>query len=379
MAETRRTPEETVSTALGRRGFLASAALAATAPVAVSSVARASERSAPGRLPTPERGAAERLLAVPLKHRRDDWLQEALQIAVAVEFSTIPPYLCGWWSIGDRKSEAAQLIRRVVLDEMYHLGVVCNLLVAVGGRPDIKAAAPVYPGPLPGGVHPGLTVYLSGLTKPFVRDVMMAIEAPAAPLTDSGDDSLSIGLFYEELLKTFRSAAPELSTARQLQQRVGVDDLTPVKTLDDVEHAIDIIREQGEGSSGSPADAPGDDHVAHYYAFAEIYHGRQLREEEDGWQYTGPVVPFPDSRPMARVPAGGWDSPPDEAQRLISAFDSAYAGVLESLDAAWADGGASSLTAAVRGMGRLESPAVELMEMQIPGSQETYGPQFRPA
>ncbi|MFD7677334.1 ferritin-like protein [Streptomyces sp. NPDC060187] len=378
MTETKRSPEEPAATALRRRSFLASAALAATAPVAASTAAHASERSAPGRLPTPERGPAERLLAVPLKNRRDDWLQEALQIAVAVEFSTIPPYLCAWWSINDRKSEVAQLIRRVVLDEMFHLGVVCNLLVAVGGRPDIHAAAPLYPGPLPGGVHPGLDVYLSGLTKPFVHDVMMAIEAPAAPLTESGDDSLSIGTFYGELLKTFRSATPELSTARQLQQRVGGDDLDPVRTLDDVEHAIDIIREQGEGTSSSPADAPGDDHVAHYYAFAEIYHGRQLREDDDGWRYSGPVVPFPEARPMARVPAGGWDSPPDDAGRLISAFDSAYAGVLDSLEAAWGDGGASSLTAAVRAMGRLESPAVELMEMRIPGSQETYGPQFRP-
>ncbi len=84
----------------------------------------------------------------------------------------------------------------------------------------------------------------------------------------------------------------------------------PVGTLDDVEHVIDVIREQGEGTSSSPADAPGDDHVAHYYAFAEIYHGRELREEGGGWQYTGAAVPFPDTRPMARVPAGGWDAPP---------------------------------------------------------------------
>ncbi|MEW2167858.1 ferritin-like protein [Streptomyces sp. NPDC007084] len=377
MTETRRTPEEPAGASLGRRGFLASAALAAAAPVAASSTAQASRRSAPGRLPAPERGPAERLLAVPLRHRRDDWLQSALRIAVQIEFATIPPYLCGWWSVQDRKSEAAQLIRRVVLDEMYHLGVVCNLLVAVGGRPAIRAAAPVYPGPLPGGVHPGLTVYLSGLTKPFVHDVMMAIEAPAAPLADSADDPLSIGLFYEELLRTFRSTAPDLSTARQLRRRVGVDELPLVTTLDDVENAIDAIREQGEGSSGSPADAPGDDHVAHYYAFAEIYHGRQLREEGGDWRYSGAVVPFPDARPMARVPAGGWDSPPDAARRLLDAFDSAYTAMLDSLDAAWADGDAKALAAAVRGMGRLESPAVELMEMPIPGTQKTYGPQFR--
>ncbi|MFG2307374.1 ferritin-like protein [Streptomyces sp. NPDC048566] len=340
--------------------------------------AAAAERPASGRSSAAGRGTVERLLAVPRRSRRDDWLRSALQVAVEIEFSTIPPYLCGWWSVRDRRSEAAQLIRRVVLDEMYHFGVVCNLLAAVGGRPRIRAAAPVYPGPLPGGVHPGLTVHLSGLTKPFVRDVMMAIEAPAAPLAGTGDGSLSIGAFYEELLRTFRSAAPELSAARQLRQRIGEDDLVVIRTTDDVEHAIGVIREQGEGTSASPADAPGDDHVAHYYAFAEIYHGRRLNED-GGWRYTGSAVPFPDARPMATVPAGGWDAPPDEARRLLDAFDSAYASVLDSLDAAWADGDTGSLMTAVRGMGRLESPAVELMEMPIPGTPYTYGPQFRPA
>ncbi len=50
--------------------------------------------------------------------------------------------------------------------------------------------------------------------------------------------------------------------------------------------------------------------------------------------------------------------------------------MLESLDTAWADTDANSLTAAVRAMRRLEPPAVELMEMPIPGTSETYGPQF---
>ncbi len=92
-------------------------------------------------------------------------------------------------AVKDRRSEAARLIRRIIGDEMYHLGVVCNLLVAVGGRPRIKRAAPTYPGPLPGGVRAGVNVYLSGLTKPFVHDVMMAIEAPEAPLARSADGS----------------------------------------------------------------------------------------------------------------------------------------------------------------------------------------------
>lgn len=295
-----------------------------------------------------------------------------------IEFSTIPPYLCGWWSVKDRKCTAARLIRRIVFDEMYHLGIVCNLLVGLGGQPSIKKSAPVYPGPLPGGVHPGVNVYLSGLTKAFVRDVMMGIEAPATPLTGSARDPLSIGLFYEELLKTFRMVAPDLSVDRQLEERIGDDTLSPVRTLRDVERSIEIIKDQGEGTTVSPADGPGDDHMAHYYAFAEIYHGRRLREADGEWGFTGAPVPFPDTRPMAKVPAGGWDRPPTGARRLLDDFDSTYTTVLEALDTAWGTGDRRSLMTAVRAMRRLETPATELMEMPIHGTEETYGPRFRP-
>ena len=276
----RSSPEGPAAAPLRRRSLLASAALAIGTPVATAAAAPAPQRPEPGRLPVPQRGTAVRLVAVPHQHRDVDWLRAALQAAVEIEIATIPPYLCGWWSVKDRRSDVAQVIQRIVFDEMYHLGVVCNLLVALDGRPRIKEGAPVYPGPLPGGVHPGARVYLSGLTPSLVHDVMMAIEAPAAPLTGSVDDPLSIGVFYEEVLKTFRAVGPELSTRRQLNERIGGDQLQPVATLDDIEHAIEIVREQGEGTSSSPADAPGDDHVAHYYAFAEIYYGHRLRETD---------------------------------------------------------------------------------------------------
>ncbi|MFJ5531064.1 ferritin-like protein [Streptomyces sp. NPDC093261] len=318
-----------------------------------------------------------RLVAVPEENRGVGWLRSALQVAVRIEFSTIPPYLCGWWSIKDRKCDAARLIRRIISDEMYHLGIVCNLLVGLGGRPRIKESAPVYPGPLPGGVHPGVNVYLSGLTKALVRDVMMGIEAPAAALTDSAGEPLSIGHFYDEVLKAFRVVAPDLSVDRQMHERIGEDTLRPAKTLEDIERSIEIIKDQGEGTSVSPTDGMGDGHMAHYYAFAEIYHGRQLREAGGEWRFTGPPIPFPDTRPMSMVPAGGWDRSPAGARRLLEDFDSTYTTVLEALDTAWGEGDPHSLRTAVRRMRRLETPAVELMEMPIAGTEETYGPQFR--
>ncbi|MGW6738454.1 ferritin-like domain-containing protein [Streptomyces sp. NPDC055013] len=362
-----------------RRSFLASAALASGTPAAVAAAgpAQAAALPAGGVLAAPALGSVARLLAVPQEGRGVDWIRSALQVAVALELATIPPYFCGLWSVKDRRSEVARLIQRIVGDEMYHLGITCNLLVAVGGTPQIKAAAPVYPGPLPGGVRAGVNVYLSGLTKAFVRDVMMAIEAPEESLVRSVRTSPTVGEFYEGLLNAFRTVRPELSVRGQLSQYVFSDDLSPVENLDHVEQAIRIIMEQGEGTTSSPSASFEDDHPAHYYAFGEIYHGRELRRTDDGWQYVGGPVPFPDVRPMAPIPVGGWPNPPAHVRQLLHRFDATYSTVLDTLDAAWAGGGHRTLGAAIHAMRGLEGPAVELMETRNPYVAGTYGPQFR--
>ncbi|MFI6015828.1 ferritin-like protein [Streptomyces sp. NPDC051243] len=371
-------PDESAVAPFKRRSFLASAALAAGAPAAVAGPAQAAALPEGGPLAAPALGSVARLLAVPENGRGVAWLRSALQVAVGLELATIPPYLCGWWSVKDHGSEVARMLRRIVGDEMYHLSIVCNLLVGVGGRPRIKAAAPVFPGPLPGGVRAGVTVYLSGLTKASVRDVMMAIEAPEEPLTRNAQSSPTVGEFYAEMLNAFKVVRPELSVRGQLSAHVGGDDLRPIENLDHVEHAIEIIREQGEGTASSPAESFEDDHPAHYYAFGEIYHGRELRETEHGWRYVGPPVPFPDVRPMAPVPAGGWPNPPAHVRGLLFRFDANYSTVLDVLDAAWSGGGERAMKAAVHAMHGLEYPAVELMETAIPYAPgHTYGPQFR--
>ncbi|GHG89171.1 ferritin-like domain-containing protein [Streptomyces lanatus] len=364
-------PDEAATGPFRRRSFLASAAVAAGAPTAVAGTAQAATPAAAAA----GLGSVARLMAVPADSRGVEWLRSALQVAIALELSTIPPYLCGWWSVKDHRHEVARMLRRIVGDEMFHLGIVCNLLTAVGGRPRIKAAAPAFPGPLPGGVRAGVTVYLSGLTKPFVRDVMMAIEAPEVSLARSVA-SPTVGEFYEATLNAFRAVRPELSMRAQVTQHIDTDELHPVRTLDDVETAIGIIMEQGEGTSGSPLDSFSDDRPAHYYAFGEIYHGRALRHTEDGWRWIGAPVPFPEARPMAPVPVGGWRNPPTHVAQLLFRFDAMYSTVLDSLDAAWAGGGSRALRAGIHTMRGLEHPAVELMETPIPHTRSTYGPQF---
>lgn len=75
------------------------------------------------------------LMAVQPPQRDPQWLKDSLQAAVELELSTLPPYLCGMWSIHDATVspglDVYRLIDSVVREEMTHMGLVCNLLTAI--------------------------------------------------------------------------------------------------------------------------------------------------------------------------------------------------------------------------------------------------------
>jgi len=105
-----------------------------------------------------------------------------LQTAIRLEFSTLPPYLTAFFSIREGCNvEVQDLIRSVVMQEMLHMAQAANLLIALGGRPIVNSRcfAPVYPGPLPGGIMPRLTVHLERASRKYVRYFFMPIELPA--------------------------------------------------------------------------------------------------------------------------------------------------------------------------------------------------------
>jgi Mn-containing catalase len=79
------------------------------------------------------------LMRAPREKRDLKWLKDTLQSALELELSTLPPYLCGQWSLQDQGSGAATLIKGVTLDEISHLGLVCNLVRAIGEQPKIFA------------------------------------------------------------------------------------------------------------------------------------------------------------------------------------------------------------------------------------------------
>ncbi|HWD08737.1 MAG TPA: ferritin-like protein, partial [Actinomycetota bacterium] len=319
------------------------------------------------------------LLAVAETDRDREWLRRSLQTAVELELSTLPPYLCGLWSIKNQAPSAGStpdaysIILSVVLEEMVHMGLACNMLSAVGGTPHL--VAPTYPGHLPGGVRPDLIVYLSGLTEHLVHHVFMGIELPEhpvaefpAPSGEPGGTYPTIGAFYDAIRRAFAQGGeslivggPQLTTSFSDQEN---ETIYPITSVLDAQKAIQEIKEQGEGTSRTP-DAPGFHELAHYYRFGEIYHGRTLIEVAPGrWDYGGDPVPFPECWPMAKVPAGGYP------QDITGSFDGLFTSVLANLEAAWVEGGTtgqSFLQNGVNVMFTLYPQAVTLMQIPAPG------------
>jgi hypothetical protein len=301
------------------------------------------------------------------------WLVRAAQSAIELELSTIPPYLCAKWSILD-SGLALQHLRSIVIEEMAHMGLMCNLLKGLGGTPRIVSAAPHYPGPLPGGVRPEITVYLSGMTKCFLADVAMQIEKPEHPLAlfRLEETFTSIGKFYEAVADALTALQPSLTTNGQLTAPIGVSVLS---NIPEALAAVERIKEQGEGTGTSPFFK---ESLAHFYKFGEIFHGKRLIETSPGkFAFAGAAVPFPNVLPMARVPAGGWPKPlPDAVRQALAQFDAAYRDVLQKLEDAWASGSQSKLDDAVVTMVTgLSGPALTLMRIPFAGGFN-YGPDF---
>jgi hypothetical protein len=313
---------------------------------------------------------------VELMQERDHdlpWLLSALQAAIELELSTIPPYLCAFWSILD-SGLPLQHVRSIVIEEMMHMGLMCNLLRGLGQTPKIVSAAPHYPGPLPGGVRPEVTVYLSGMTKTFLADVAMQVEKPEHPLAlfRLTEIFTSIGKFYDAVASALTALQPSLTPDGQLTAPIGVSVLSNIA---EALAAIERIKQQGEGTEISPFF---DGELAHFYKFGEIFHGKRLVETSPGkFAFAGDDVPFPNILPMARVPDGGWPKPlPGEVQQALAQFDSAYRDVLQKLEDAWTSGSQSKLDDAVLAMVvGLSGPALTLMRIPFAGGGN-YGPDF---
>lgn len=310
------------------------------------------------------------------------WLEHALQSAVSVEFSTIPPYLAALWSIKDQMHPVAMSIRNVVQEEMLHMALACNMLTAIGCVPQINdpMMVPSYPGPIPGKVHPELTVSLSGLSDASL-DIFIAIEAPSQGVVtasvEQGNSYKTIGAFYRAIRDAFRTLKPALRTERQV---TGPLAYMVMADLTAVEAAISLIMDQGEGSEASPK-VERTHELAHYYRFLEIRQGRRCSGVDANRQpvFEGEALERPAVWPMAVVPRGGYaqDAVAADVWTMIDGVDRTFTLLLDRLQVVWEHGDQSALVHAIETMFGLTQQAQSLMSVQIGNGLGNYGPCFR--
>ncbi|MER5355535.1 ferritin-like protein [Kitasatospora sp. NPDC002551] len=326
----------------------------------------------------------------------EDWteqeLKDALQRAIMLELSTIPPYATALWSITDQDNSkpVRRTIREIVFDEMSHFGLVANMLTSIGGTVVLTdpLTVPKYPGELPGGVNPGLEVFLSGLSRDSAA-LFADIEKPEHPLAFAADGN-TIGAFYQRIADVFPKFAHLLTGRQQVSFPLGSghgvgNDIVPMNALGDVLAAIHVIQAQGEGTTASPENpfpgAPGE--LAHYYAFKEIAVGKKLvRDPQTGqFDFNGADVPLPDTFPVGRVPQGGWANSPGNEPDAATAehlhtFNQQYSDMLRALEAAWGPG-QEDIFPAIGLMGDLRRTAQKINPIKLPANPHfTYGPEW---
>jgi len=321
-------------------------------------------------------------------------LRQALQTAVRLEFSTIPPYLYALYSIKPgRNREIASLIKSVVVQEMLHMALDCNILTAICGSPAINhpKLVPKYPGRLPGSVEHGVVVRLAPFSKELLSEVFMPIEEPEMVLEypfeasafASGKPHVTIGEFYAKIKGQIRELGDGIflgDPARQLTTGFGELRTRCINDAEAAMGAIDLIVEQGEGTKTSPLDPEAE--PAHYYRFAEIYAGRKLVRncdpdpEAPKFKFGGHAIEFdPDGVwPVIANPSRPSYNHFPKARDLNDAFNGTYTRLLDTLHLAF-NGEPDRLALALGFMESMKEQAAVMIALEtVPG--RTAGPTF---
>jgi hypothetical protein len=308
-------------------------------------------------------------------------LKTHLQWAVQVEFSTIPTYLYAMYSIKNQGSESANVFRSVVIEEMLHLALASNMLVAVGGQPKFydPDIVPKYPGPIPHH-RDGFTVNLERASVEYVRDTCMVIEFPekvgAIPEHDNFD---TIGQFYLALENCFRTLCAEPDhrvfaeneplkqlTEGYFPEIADTGDLSLITDLDSAMSAMKTIVEQGEGILESHYDDDSKKELAHYFKFQRIVEGE---------------APLGDVWPIVKNPKTA--DYPESLRDLSNLFNGCYCYMLLALEDIFIlTDSAAKHNLVFRGLFSVMAsimPQLARMMMQTPiseGADENAGPTF---
>lgn len=187
-------------------------------------------------------------------------LQSFAQLALQVEFTTIPAYLTALYSIKQLDSQAYQLLRSVVMEEMFHVNQAANILVSIGGLPCFTGSAvPTYPNYLPH-ANPNTTPYvgLYRASTDVFENVFAAIETPAPtgapPEGDNYDTIAQLYKFMVDALEHYSGSTPLFTQDPKGRQRTDIylgkfgGKPTDVTDLKSAKFAVLQVTQQGEGS-----------------------------------------------------------------------------------------------------------------------------------
>jgi len=325
-------------------------------------------------------------------------LREHLQWAIELEHATVPPYLCGLYSIKEGSNpQAVEVIRSVFVEEMLHLTLAANILNAVGGRPllDIPSMLPSFPACLPHS-NRAFEVPLAKFSPEAVA-TFLRIERPEAHSGLPEDDNYeTIGQFYEAIEEGLRRLTGELGhgavfsgdRARQITDELyygGGGRIVVVSDLDSALAALTEIVDQGEGlqdqdvwDDDQSMFHPDREEVAHYFRFNELAEGRSYQPGDTpqsgpsgpaftvNWEAVHNMRPNPRSRDY---PEGS------EARAAMEEFNRSYSGVLHLLHQAF-NGSPRLLAVAMGAMYGLKEQAIALMRLPSGDGSTTVGPSF---
>lgn len=322
-------------------------------------------------------------------------LRQAVQVAIELEHSTMPPYLYALYSLGTSNTYIRTSLRAIVIEEMLHMLLVCNLLNALGQKPKIDdpTFVPNYPAPLPGTLANGLIVPLSCFSKEFAEGVLMIIEEPENPLEFplgmEEPGPRTIGQFYERIRDQVQALGAAVLTGDPARQVTSPwfdmpEDEQKITDPTSAVRAINYIVEQGEGTKESPKFGP-TDKLAHYYRLAEIVKGKRLIPSPNwipstppvqGYLYGGLAIDIDTAniRPLrknpksAQYPAGPIRQKSDECNRI-------YTRILGLLQMAF-DGDPGQLNTAIVMMTDELKPAVLDLTTKDLGDGSHAGPTF---
>jgi hypothetical protein len=324
-------------------------------------------------------------------------LRQYLACALQLEHATIPPYLTAAYSIREGTNRIAyDEIIIVAREEMLHMALVANMLNAVGTSPNLLADGfvPHYPSYLPDGE----TEFKVNIQKfsPDAIDTFLRIELPGK--ANSGEKTVeqlsacrqaplkvcrlafkTIGDFYAEIRRGFHQLSSRMKREElfcgnpELQLRPdqenwwgGGGNITAINALEDVDKAISLISEQGEGYGGTIKDEQNE--LAHYYQFMQLKNNRCYNEGDEPDKPTGSRldVDFATVYPIKEnAQLSDYAGAPELHQAAIE-FARKYRGMLALLNAAF-NGNPDIMKTAPALMASIRDAMKAIIRNPIPG------------